>query len=123
MDAQRCVYGLFNDSFPPALDGVTLTVQNYAGWLAAQKQRVCVITPWDPYDFPHPDYEMHRYFSVPLYRRHPYRYGYPRLYPLIWWWLRRLPFKIVHAHCPFSSGRLAQYAARRHDITLVATFH
>ena len=23
------VYGLFNDSFPPVLDGVTLTVQNY----------------------------------------------------------------------------------------------
>lgn len=123
MDDQRCVYGLFNDSFPPALDGVTLTVQNYAKWLAAQNQRVCVITPWDPYDFPHPEFEMHRYFSVPLYRRHPYRYGYPRLDPLIWWWLRRLPFKIVHAHCPFSSGRLAQYAARRHDIPLVATFH
>ena len=29
----REVYGLFNDSFPPVLDGVTLTVENYSRWL------------------------------------------------------------------------------------------
>ena len=28
------LYGIFNDSFPPILDGVTLTVQNYAHWLS-----------------------------------------------------------------------------------------
>nr|MBD5376895.1 glycosyltransferase family 4 protein [Bacteroides sp.] len=123
MTEPNTVYGLFNDSFPPALDGVTLTVQNYVKWLTAKGKKVCVVTPWDPYDPPHPDFEMHRYFSLPIYNRHPYRYGYPRLDPVIWHKIRRVPFRIVHAHCPFSSGRLARYAAQKHDVPLVATFH
>ena len=66
---------------------------------------------------------MYRYLSLPIYNRHPYRYGYPRFDPFIRRKLRSTPFRLVHAHCPFSSGRLAAYAARKHDIPLVATFH
>lgn len=117
------VYGLFNDSFPPVLDGVTLTVQNYVKWLVADGKRVCVVTPWNPYDPEHPDFEMHRYFSLPIYNRRPYRYGYPWADPFIWLKLRRIGFKIVHAHCPFSSMRLARFASRVHGVPLVATFH
>lgn len=119
----RSVYGLFNDSFPPVLDGVTLTVQNYQKWLTANGRHVCVVTPWNPYDPPHPEYEMHRYFSLPIYNRRPYRYGYPLVDPFIWWRMRKVPFRIVHAHCPFSSGRLARYAARHHGVPMVVTFH
>ncbi|MCH5347297.1 MAG: glycosyltransferase [Muribaculaceae bacterium] len=117
------VYGLFNDSFPPVLDGVTLTVQNYVRWLVDRGLPVTVITPWNPFDPAHPDFEMHRYFSLPIYNRHPYRYGYPRVDPFIWYNVRRTPFKIVHAHCPFSSGRIARYASRYHCVPLVGTFH
>lgn len=120
---QKIFYGLFNDSFPPVLDGVSLTVQNYTKWLTQRGKKVCVVTPWNPFDPRHPDFEMHRYFSLPIYNRHPYRYGYPLVDPFIWWHCRHVPFKIVHAHCPFSSGRLARYAARHHKIPLIATFH
>lgn len=123
MEEKRSVYGLFNDSFPPVIDGVTLTMQNYVRWLVDSGRKVCVITPWNPFDPVHPDFEMHRYFSLPIYNRRPYRYGYPKVDPFIWHNIRRVPFKIVHAHCPFSSGRLAQYAARYHKVPLVATFH
>ncbi len=119
----KTTYGLFNDSFPPVLDGVTLTVENYCKWLTASGHKVCVVTPWAPQSPPHPDFEMYRYLSLPIYNRHPYRYGYPRFDPFIWRKLRRQPFRIVHAHCPFSSGRLAAYASRYHDIPLVTTFH
>lgn len=119
----RSVYGLFNDSFPPVLDGVTLTVENYVKWLAAAGRRVCVVTPWCPVSPPHEGFDMYRYLSLPIYNRHPYRYGYPRLDPFIWRRIRRTPFRIVHAHCPFSSGRLAAYAARTHGIPMVTTFH
>lgn len=123
MTEHKTVYGLFNDSFPPVLDGVTITVQNYVKWLTGHGRKVCVVTPWNPVDPPHPDFEMHRYFSLPIYNRRPYRYGYPKIDPVIWWHIRRVPFRIVHAHCPFSSGRLARYAARHHDVPFVATFH
>ena len=39
-------YGLFNDSFTPVLDGVTLTVENYCKWLKQSGREVCVVTPW-----------------------------------------------------------------------------
>lgn len=117
------VYGLFNDSFPPVIDGVTLTVENYCRWLVEAGRRVTVVTPWNPVTPPHPDYRMLRYFSLPIYNRHPYRYGFPKADPMIWHRLRHTPFRIVHAHCPFSSGRLAAYAAARHKVPLVATFH
>lgn len=119
----KSVYGLFNDSFPPVLDGVTITVENYTDWLVGKGKDVCVVTPWNPYDPPHPRFRMHRYFSLPIYNRHPYRYGYPLFDPFIWLKMRRVPFKVVHAHCPFSSGRLARFAANVHDIPLIATFH
>lgn len=116
-------YGQFNDSFPPVLDGVTLTVENYCRWLTEAGARVCVVTPKAGKLPPLPHLTVYRYFSLPIYNRHPYRYGYPRFDPFIWHRLRNTPFKIVHAHCPFSSGRLAAYAARKQDIPLVATFH
>lgn len=119
----RQVYGLFNDSFPPVLDGVTLTVENYVRWLTEAGRRVAVVTPWCPGPLEHKGFDVMRYFSLPIYNRHPYRYGYPRFDPLIWRKIRHTPFRIVHAHSPFSSGRLAAYAARKHDIPLVATFH
>lgn len=121
--ASKIYYGLFNDSFPPVLDGVTLTVENYCNWLTKAGRDVCVVTPWAPKFTGLPGLKLYRYFSLPIYNRHPYRYGYPRFDPFIWRHMRNTPFRIVHAHCPFSSGRLAAYAARKHDIPLVATFH
>lgn len=120
---RHSVYGLFNDSFPPVLDGVTLAVQNYVRWLTAAGKPVAVVTPWNPETPPHEDFELHRYFSLPIYNRHPYRYGYPGLDPFIWRHLRRIPFRIIHAHCPFSSGHLGLYAARHHNVPFVTTFH
>ena len=47
------VYGLFNDSFPPVLDGVTLTVQNYVKKLVESGRKTCVVTPWNPVQEPY----------------------------------------------------------------------
>lgn len=124
MSEKNKVIGLFNDSFPPVLDGVTLTVQNYVRWLTEAGERCCVVTPWNPVAPPaHKDYDLYRFFSLPIPSRKPYRYGYPKLDMMIWRRLRNTTFSIVHAHCPFSAGRLALYAARKQRVPLVATFH
>ncbi len=124
MNQPEEVYGLFNDSFPPVLDGVTLTVENYAKWLTEMGNKVCIVTPRNPDETPiSGSYDIYRYFSLPIASRKPYRYGYPKLDLRIWGLMRKTPFKLVHAHCPFSSGRLALYAARHHKVPLVATFH
>lgn len=116
------LYGIFNDSFPPILDGVTLTVENYAHWLNKRGLTPCVITPWNPVHT-ETEYDVMRYFSLPIQSRKPYRYGYPKCDPFIWKRLRDTDFKIVHSHCPFSSGRLAVYVKHHQKVPLIGTFH
>lgn len=116
------LYGIFNDSFPPIYDGVTLTVENYARWLKIMGRTPCVVTPWNPESDDY-GYKVFRYFSLPIPSRRPYRYGYPKLDPFIWHRLRRADFKIVHAHCPFSAGRLGVYVKNKLGVPLIGTFH
>ena len=70
--------GLLNDCFPPIMDGVAMTVVNYADWLTQRGEDVAVVTadvPGGKYDYPYPVY---RYLSVPIPLRNPYRYGLPQ---------------------------------------------
>lgn len=104
------------------MDGVTLTIENYVHWLPAFGKSPCVVTPWNPIASLD-ETKTFRYFSLPIASRRPYRYGYPKADPFIWRRLRKTPFKIVHSHCPFSSGRLGLYAAHHHRVPMIATFH
>ncbi len=90
--------GLFNECFPPVMDGVSLTVSNLARCFYQQGREV-----------------------VP--GRHPYRYGFPSLDFKFQKQVAAQNFEILHAHCPFSSGDFALKTARRKGIPLVATFH
>lgn len=116
------LYGIFNDSFPPILDGVTLAVENYVYWLSQKGKTPCVVTPWNPEKNTYP-FDVVRYFSLPIASRHPYRYGYPKCDPFIWRRLRNTDFKLLHSHCPFSSGRLAVYVKKHQNVPLIGTFH
>lgn len=118
--------GIFNDNFPPILDGVALTAQNYAYWLHEKGYDVRVITPYAPGAgdvIDNAPYPINRYVSVPIPFRRPYRYGLPYADAAFWHNWRRMRFDLVHAHCPFTSGSLAYRAARKQNIPLVATFH
>lgn len=120
------MYGIFNDNFPPILDGVALTAQNYAYWLHEKGYDVRVITPYAPNAdevINAASYKINRYISVPIPFRHPYRYGMPHIdLPFMRNWMK-MDFELVHAHCPFTSGNLAYAAAQRQHIPMVATFH
>lgn len=119
---ERNLYGLFNDSFPPIIDGVTLTVENYAGWMTNKGLPTCIVTPWNPESVASP-YPVMRYLSLPIMNRKPYRYGYPKLDPFIWHRLLKTNFKILHSHSPFSSGRLAVFVKKNQKVPLIGTFH
>ena len=120
------MYGIFNDNFPPILDGVGLTAQNYAYWLHEKGYDVRVITPYAPNAeevINAASYKINRYISIPIPFRHPYRYGMPHIdLPFMRNW-RKMRFELVHAHCPFTTADLAYSAAQKQHIPLVATFH
>lgn len=115
--------GLFCDVFPPILDGVSLTVKNYADWMAKKGEDVHVVTPFAPGRQVNPSYPIHHYSSLPVPMRKPYRMGIPQIDAAFAKEMRGLSFDIIHTHSPFSAGKLALNIAHQKDIPVVATFH
>lgn len=121
---QEANVGLFNDCFPPVMDGVSVCVENYAKWLQEMAGDVKVITPSVPgADYSQLPYQVLDYVSIPVPQRRPYVTGIAEIDPRYLAKILTLRFKIVHAHCPFASGLAAQRIARAQGIPLVATFH
>lgn len=116
--------GLFNDCFPPVMDGVSVCVQNYAYWLQKKVGGVNVITPNVPgTDYSVYDYKVIDYMSVPVPFRPPYVTGVAELDPFFVSDILKTRFKIVHAHCPFATGLAAMRVANVQHIPIVGTFH
>ena len=116
--------GLFNESFPPVMDGVAICLQNYAYWMQKKVGGVTVVTPNVPgADYSQYEYEVLDYFSVPVPFRQPYVTGIAEVDPAFLLKIAKRPFKIVHAHSPFAAGMAAANIAKRLNIPMVATFH
>lgn len=104
--------GLFNDSFPPTIDGVANAVKNYAEIITEKYGKAVVVTPKYPNvtdDYP---FEVKRYLSAKVSSKMPYRVGNP-FSPLMVRKLRQEKFDLLHVHCPFCSALLA------HEITML----
>jgi glycosyltransferase involved in cell wall biosynthesis len=115
--------GLFNDSFPPIMDGVSLTTKNYAYWLQQKDVPVCVVTTKSPNFIDNEPYPVIRYSSLPIIGRKPYRFGLPYTDFSFRTKLDNISFGLVHAHCPFSSGNIALQIAKEQKVPFIATFH
>lgn len=116
--------GLFNECFPPIMDGVSQTVCNLACQFYLKGENVAVVTPRVPglnaKEYP---YTIMQYHSLPIPSRRPYRYGMPYIDINFQREMAGMEFRIFHTHCPFSSGEYALKMARRRGIPVVATFH
>ena len=116
--------GLFNDSFPPTIDGVANTVINYAGIIHEKFGDSVVITPkypnvTDNYPFP-----VFRYHSVKFSGELPYRIGNPFSPPAIRE-VHKMKLDLMHVHSPFASSVFAHEVALLHrkKIPTVFTYH
>lgn len=116
--------GLFCDCFPPVMDGVSVCMENYAKWIQKMAGGVKVVTPNVPgADYSQLGYQVIDFLSVPVPQRHPYVTGIAEADPRFLVNISKIRFKILHAHCPFSTGVAARRLARHQGIPLVATFH
>ena len=116
--------GLFNDCFPPVMDGVSVCVSNYAYWMQKMVGDVAVITPNVPgTDYSVHDFDVIDFLSVPVPFRKPYVTGVAEMDPTFLRTISKSRFKIVHAHCPFGTGQAAQRIAKLQNIPCIATFH
>lgn len=117
------VTGQFNDSIPPIMDGVVNVALNYAYWMNRKYGKGYVVGPRVPGQDETDDFHVLRYASLPIPGMGPYRIGLPGIDPLFSKAVRDIDFDLVHAHCPFISGRLALEIARKQDIPIITTFH
>ena len=114
--------GLFNDSFPPLIDGVSQTVKNYATHLHRFGCHVTVVTPnyqgvEDRYPF-----DVLRYPSVPAGEKVGYRIGVP-FDPSTLVKLRSKKLDLMHVHSPFASSVLVNAVNHRPRVPVVLTYH
>jgi 1,2-diacylglycerol 3-alpha-glucosyltransferase len=113
----------FNDSYFPIMDGVGMTAHNYAYWMNMKHGESSLVAPSAKDYKDRVDYKVIRFKSVLLPGMNPYRIGLPMIDFTFKKKLSKNNFDILHAHCPFISGQLAQKLAKKLDIPLVATFH
>lgn len=121
---KQLTIGQFNDSFPPAMDGVANTVINYADYFNQKEKECYAVVPYYPnasnqtYGF-----EVLTFPSIPVPLRRNYRFFHHNLAFGLLRKLKNIDFDIVHAHSPFTAGKIALNIARSKNIPLVATFH
>ena len=121
--AGEIISGQFSDSYLPIMDGVSVTIKNYLFELNKTLGPTYAIVPAVP-GYPDPPAAgTYRFFSLPLIGRPPYRIGLPQIDVSLHKALQKQRFDLVHAHSPFSAGRLALRLARQRGIPVVATFH
>ena len=114
--------GIFNDSFPPIIDGVANTAVNYAKSINSNLGKAVVATPWYPKvkdDYP---FRVFRYSSANVSKRIGYRMGNP-FSPLLIRKLQRENLDIIHIHSPFTSAILARVLRRYTGTPIVFTYH
>jgi 1,2-diacylglycerol 3-alpha-glucosyltransferase len=118
------IIGQYIDTYLPAVDGVIMTVHNYARCLNTGGNICYVAAAAAPRGYEDKEnYPIIRYRSVPISRRPPYRYGLPLLDMRFVASEIDLAPNLVHAHSPFPAGSEALRIARLKHIPLVASFH
>jgi len=117
------IVGLFNDCYVPIMDGVTLTVKNYAYWLNKTLGPTYVVTPFVPNYTDNEPFQVIRFLSLPTIIRPPYRIGLPDIDMRLQFTLKQHDFSIIHAHSPFGAGLVALKTAREKGCPIIATFH
>ena len=113
----------FSDSYFPIMDGVGMTAHNYAFWLNEKFGKSFLVAPKVKDYKDHVGYKVFRFKSIILPGMNPYRVGLPMIDVKFKQKVKNIHFDLMHAHCPFISGQLAQKLARKLQIPLVATFH
>ena len=115
--------GLFNESFPPTIDGVANAVFNYAKYIQKNHGTATVVTPKYPNVEDNYDFEVYRYQSADVSKSLGYRVG--NMFSMKT--LRDLyqkDFDLIHIHSPFTSSVIVSELKKlRADIPVVVTYH
>lgn len=126
MEKKKLTIGEFNDSFMPVMDGVGNVVKNYTIEMRNLGHSAYAIVPGyaeNPrFDIENGiDYTIRGKEFYPIKKMKPYGLTvFPREVKKE---LFRIPFDIVHTHCPTFSAQMALKIAKKRNIPIISTFH
>jgi len=112
---------LFTDTFPPDVNGVSMTLGRWTGWLHERGEAVKVFAP-DPPKGDEPRDFVERFLSAPLFLYPPIRLGIPnplraqRLF-------REFRPDLCHIATPGTLGLFGRYICRHYRVPMVASYH
>jgi glycosyltransferase involved in cell wall biosynthesis len=120
---KKITIGLFNDSFPPMVDGVGMVVDNYARRLS-KIANVYVIVPkykeyFDDSTLPYKVIRC-RSIKVPFI---DYSLPIPRFDRKLKKKIKNIKFDIIHIHSPFTIGKLGIRIGKKLNIPIIGTMH
>ena len=115
---------LFNDSFPPTIDGVANAIENYARIITENYGEAVVVTPKHPNVTDNYPFDVFRFSSAKFLGKMPYRVGNP-FSPKTLLELSKREFDILHVHCPFASAVLARelILGKENHPPVIYTYH
>lgn len=118
----RLKIGFFIDTYFPMVDGVIMTVDNYAKRLSPVADVTVFTTVTDKHYIDAHNYRVVRSRSVSL-KGSDYRMPLPELDFHFISELKRAKLDIIHIHSPFAIGKAGMRYAKEHGIPVVATIH
>ena len=116
--------GLFADTYPPQINGVSTSVQMLKHALEREGHIVYVITSNNESAFKYKYDEEERVLRVPGIKTGLYDYRLSRIYPVhLRNFIKSWNLEIIHSHHEFSIGIMARLLAKELNIPLVHTLH
>ena len=116
--------GLFTDTYPPQINGVSVSVKMLKEALERQGHIVYVVTANNESAFKYNYDEENRVLRVPAIETGIYDYRLSRIYPAsVIKKIKNWHLEIIHSHQEFSKGIMARLLAKEFNIPIVQTFH
>lgn len=122
------VIGIFNDTFPPFMDGVGRVTYNYALCLSKLGHTVYVVTG-DYYNATKTNFDKQQNYPFTVFRLKVINYPGTKPYGIlcsskkIMNALREIKFDIIHIQSPFYTGSIGRKIAKEQNVPLVGSFH
>ncbi len=120
---KKITIGLFNDSFPPMIDGVGMVVDNYARRLCEYADVYVIVPKYsDYYDDSKLPYKVIRCKSIKV----PfldYSLPIPKFDRKVIKKINNIDFDIIHIHSPFTIGKLGIKIGKNKKIPIIGTMH
>lgn len=121
MPESRLRVAIFSDSFPPILNGVSVSIESLVEELRRRGHSVHIFTSGAP-GYRDADPNVFRFRSVVTPWAKGYPLAVPPFYPMLFEF-RKHEYDIVHTHTPYTVGFVGLRWAQSHGIPIVSTYH